>query len=135
MFVKYLDCEDYADIHNPDKEIENPTWNEIQKAILGLNGNTRSTVTIARDREDGYMGIGGGENGLYICFICSYLTGEEDWELCDPSKSTEQTVEMMTGQMTKKSLRSCIDLNSVLKAAETYANFGKRDRSLCWEML
>ena len=136
MFVKNLTYEDLTDVHGSIKEVENPTWDEIREVILGLNGDTRSTITIARDPEEGYMGIGGGaEDGLYICFICSYLPDEDDWTLCDPSKSADQYVKIMAGQLAGYALRSCVDLNSVLKAAEIYGKFGSTDQSLCWDKL
>lgn len=137
MFVRILYCEDYNEIPNGGREIEDPTWDNIRDAILELNGGNRSNLVLRKGYDDEYeelMGIGGGgDNGLYVCFIGSQKPGEPEWKLFDPSKISEEPIEIMAGQPTWYARSSCIGLDEVLKAAETYSKFGKRDETLSWE--
>jgi hypothetical protein len=139
MFVKVLFCEDYNDIPNCGKVIDNPTWENIRDAILELNGESKSTVVLRRGYDDEYeelMGVGGGgDQGLYICFMGSQKPDEPEWRLHDPSRVSEEPVEIVAGELTWYPRSSCVSLNEVLKAAETYSVFGERDKTLAWEAI
>ncbi|GAB1542553.1 hypothetical protein NUACC21_52270 [Scytonema sp. NUACC21] len=135
MFVKILSYENLND-KSRSVEVVNPTWSDIRDAILKLDGHYRSSISLMKDEDDEYeeyMGIGGGGNsGLYICFISTQNPNDCDWQLYDPSKSSSDSVEIIAGQKTWFALNVCVGINEILKASEAYARFGKKDESLYW---
>ena len=123
MYVKVLDYEHF----NPiviKKTIETPGWEDIQKEIIELKADNWSNVHLRKSNDDEYqefMAIRRFKNDLYECIISTQNPNKPDWELYDPSKLSEEP-----------DLSRCVNLNRVLKAAETYAEFGNRDPSLNW---
>lgn len=130
--------------------IDNPTWGQVKSNILALNGWDLYLVTFEKTYEEGkrkgdtkeFMAIaGGGLNQLYICQIYSYEGEYRDYEyegehseliLFDPSKSYEEKIEIMNVFLEFYPTARCLKLDIILVAAETYARFGKIDKSLHW---
>lgn len=122
-------------------DIMNPTWKQIENTILALDGWQLNTMTIGKEYEEeerkdetrDFMTIaGGGENKLYLCHIYSYESQYSEIMLYDPFKSWDEKIEIVNTFPEIYSAIRCVNLDSILVAAETYSRFGRRDKSLHW---
>lgn len=135
MFVQHVVAEDIdareSVSFSKDIVYENPTWEKVEALIKRLDGDRRSYLMMAASREDlseKILSIGGGNNGIYICF---YYDGDEYNiynQLCD----SDQEVDIFMGEMSRRSRKECVNLDSVLLAAKTFFEEGVRDPRLKW---
>ncbi|MGF1485817.1 MAG: hypothetical protein ACFBSE_01750 [Prochloraceae cyanobacterium] len=123
MYITILDYEHLNGILKKNRK-KNPTWEDIRDEIIQLKGDNWSSVYLRKEENDEFlefMGIRRFKDNLYECIIYTQDSNELEWELYDPSKLSAES-----------DLTRCVALNQVLKAAETYAKFGKRDPLLNW---
>lgn len=143
MYVTSL----YAEGEGSYIEKNNPSWEQIRSVIHALNGYHLSGLSIGKEYEEEkrkydtkeFMYIaGGGENRSYICNFYSYEDGygeEDDSELIlyDPSKSWKgEEIAIVDVFLNFHPPARCLNIDTVLVAAETYSRFGKLDKSLHW---
>lgn len=109
------------------------SWNEIEKAIKGLDGRSRTMVIIGHDfgGNEACMTVSGGL-GLYIAYIT--YDNISFHRLIDPNKSEESIDLTPGGEMGEFPAKFCIDLEKVLRAARMFSSEGKVDPSLDWEV-
>lgn len=139
MFVKYMSIEGY------DSEEEksfasydyDPTRSEIEDAIsnMEIDGVSGLYLSPEEDGNAGYMVIGGGESGKFLVAVeilqedkcgCYTLINNSN------SEPEEKVTMIVCSQVSTYSSRICVDLETVLKAAKTYAELGICDPSLDW---
>lgn len=118
--------------------VENPTWDDVERAIGALDADSCTEVMLSPAPPDGppegdhHMGIGGGKDGRYIV----YATEDNMlfWNLKDASKSADATpVRMSIGGQEGEYLESqCISRSGALTAARDYFERGQRTSSLEW---
>jgi hypothetical protein len=65
MFVVDMTTEKWIGNQNEGDLIENPSWNQVEKAIRELDGENQTLVTLGVN-EDTYMSIGGGKNKYIV---------------------------------------------------------------------
>jgi hypothetical protein len=140
MYITNLNAQD-----NTNKiYIKNPTWNQIRDTILALDGWDLNTILLEKNYEEKeqeneikeFMSIaGGGKNKLYLCNVFSYEGKHDEIVLYEPSKSWDETFEIMHIFPGNYPAIRCLNLDSILQAAKTYSCFGKRDKSLHWGYL
>lgn len=135
MFVHYVVAEDLEGRQPPsfskDVAYENPTWEEVETMIRRLDGDKRSYLMMAASRNDlaeKMLSIGGGQNGIYICF---YYDGDE-YNLHNPLCDSEEEIDVFMGELSRRSRKECVDLDSVLLAAKTFFEKGILDQRLEW---
>ena len=75
---------------------------------------------------------GGGENQLYLCKIYSYEDEYDEVWLYEPGKSWREEVEITDVFTGFYPPALCFEIDLILLAVETYANFGYRDKLLHW---
>jgi hypothetical protein len=134
-YVQVLIVEDVSidDPMGANRQVRNPTWEQIENAIESLDGKDRSTVIIGPlEPEQVFMVIGGGESGRLVCNV--FDNGRE-YAVTDPAKPSDKVVEVLLGQTTVRSFNEIVDLDSPLLAARTYAETGMRDERLTWKEL
>jgi hypothetical protein len=117
---------------------ENPTWEDVEGAILALDADTRTEVMLAPTAPQGppegdhHMGIGGGKDGM--CIV--YMTEDnlQFWNLEDPSKGEEtRRVRMLIGgQEGEYRQAQCVPREWALRAAREYVESGRRTADLTW---
>ncbi|OKH40415.1 hypothetical protein NIES2119_01975 [[Phormidium ambiguum] IAM M-71] len=130
MFVSNLTIENWVGNKDESTVIENPSWQEIETAILELNGKSKTLVTLGADEET-YMSIGGGEAGKYIVNVT--FDNMSFYNLVNFSKSQEIETLVVGGQAGDYPAKMCVDLQIVLLAAKTFAELGKLEESVTWE--
>ncbi|WP_449419902.1 Imm1 family immunity protein [Phormidium nigroviride] len=130
MIVLNLSVENWIGNRNQSCLIDNPTWQQIEKAILELDGKTKTLVTLGID-DDTYMSIGGGFCAKYI--VNATFDNISFQNLVDLSKSQAIEKLVVGGQEGNYSTQMCIELQVALLAAKTFAESGELDRSLSWE--
>lgn len=128
----YSEDDRIPDPNSPEKEQYNPSWPDIESAIRRLDGVHRSIVIIGKDDpEIDFMGIGGGANGLYRCFV---VTAEgNEVTLLNPDESSDQIIDIFMGQRTKVLAKECLHLSVVLAAAQSYAQNSQMNPALLWQ--
>lgn len=130
MFVSNLTIENWVGNKDEGSVIENPYWQQIETAILELNGKNKTLVTLGAD-EESYMSIGGGEAGKYIVNVT--FDNMSFYNLVNYSKSEKIENLVVGGQAGSYPAKMCIDLQTVLLAAKTFVELGKLEESVTWE--
>ena len=118
--------------------IESPRWEDVENAILSLDGTAVTEVMLAPAQPKGppdgdhHMGIGGGKNGMYIV----YMTEDNFnfWNLEDTTKSREDKsiIMLIGGQQGDYREAQCVPREWALKAAREYFDHGRRVDGLTW---
>jgi immunity protein Imm1 of predicted polymorphic toxin system len=127
LAVKRLDGPDDLD----SSERLNPSWNDIETAIRGLDGQTRTMVVLGIGNPVPHMGIGGGTNGQYILYETpDNLTFHN---LINPNADQSKVRLIAGGQESEYRAKLCVGLAEVLRAAKSYAESGQLDPTLNWE--
>ena len=130
MYIASMTVEDME--RGPDpKIVVQPSWNDVESALSRMDGNRRSIVTLDAPGDDcGFMGIGGGENGVYVCFVID-ADGDEI-RLIDPTVASHDTFEVYMGQTNVRSKNEAVDLITILAVAKTYAESGELNGDYAW---
>ena len=129
MFVSKFSVEDWQGNQNKGCVQLVKEWGEIEKAISQLDGHLKTLVTLEADGET-HMAIGGGKDKYLV-----YLTfdNEQFYYIIKPSKSEAEENLIVGGQEGSYPTKLCVDINTVLKAAKTFAEIGAMDKSVIWE--
>ncbi|WP_009631509.1 Imm1 family immunity protein [Synechocystis sp. PCC 7509] len=129
MFVSKFSTEDWQGNQNKGYVQLVKEWQEIEKAIAQLDGHYKTLVTLETDGET-HMAIGGGKNKYVV-----YLTfdNEQFYYIVEPSKSEAEENLTVGGQEGAYPAKLCIDINTALKAAKTFAEIGVMEKSVIWE--
>ena len=132
MFVSDLSVEKWVGNLDVSTLIENPTWQQIESAICELNGQTQTLVTLGDDEET-YMTIGGGAAGRYIVNVT--FDGMTFYNLVD--RSQPEKIQQLTigGELGNYSAKLCVNLQTALFVAKTFAQTGKLEESVTWQDL
>jgi hypothetical protein len=131
MILNKMYVEKWAGTREKGQMISSPSWDNVEAAIRGLDGKTKTSVFLYVT-EDRLMGIGGGNNGLYTVMIDApeFVAAQN---LVEPSKSGKEIMLVVGGQSAGYPERMCVDLSRVLQAARTFAEAGQAEGSLSWE--
>lgn len=104
-------------------------WTEIATAIKELDGHRKTLVTLEADSET-HMAVGGGA-GKYVVYLT--FDNETFHYLVDLSQPDLDNSLTVGGQEGVYPAKLCVDLDTALKAAETFAEFGTMEKSVIWE--
>ena len=114
----------------PEDKIEDPTWEQIESALLRLDGLKVTFVGLRGDRPDVHMGVGGGADGKYVVYAT--YDNLRFHTLLNPEASAG-TVSMITGrQRGEFEAEKCVSREAMLLAVRTFATLSERDKSLKW---
>ncbi|NEQ36787.1 MAG: hypothetical protein F6K40_11060 [Okeania sp. SIO3I5] len=131
MFVLDLSVEKWVGNQDEGDFIENPTWQQIESAIGELNGTSKTLVTLGADEEI-YMSVGGGAGGQYIVNVT--FDNLTFYNLVDLSQLEEVQQLVVGGQLGNYQAKICVDLQTALLAAKTFALAGELEESVSWEV-
>ncbi|MEH1946572.1 MAG: Imm1 family immunity protein [Nostoc sp.] len=129
MFIIKFSVEDWIGNQNKGCVEQAHSWKEIESAIRELDGHHKTLVTLETDSET-HMAVGGGL-GKYVVYLT--FDNESFHYLVDPSKSDIDEFVIVGGQEGVYPASSCVDLNTTLKAAKTFAELGTMEESVIWE--
>lgn len=122
--------EDWVGNQNKGLLQESQNWEDIETAIKDLDGRRKTLVTLETDGET-HMAIGG-QTGKYVVYVT--FDNENFYNLVDLSKSNAPDEFLVVGgQEGIYPAKLCVDLNTVLQAAKTFALLGKLEKSVIWE--
>lgn len=112
-------------------QTEHPNWVDIENAIRRLDGEDCSLLILGIGDPVPHMGIGGGEDGLYIV----YTTTDNMifYTLTNPQARSGKPLLVAGGQRGDYDNRVCVGLREVLLAAKTYALTGQNEATLVWK--
>lgn len=135
MFIKGLHFDNWVNgrdkgefIHDQNQGLN---WGMIEKILTELNGDNKTQVVLSKD-EDIYMGIGGGNSGLYNVYAT--FDNVSFFNLLDSSKSEDKIIQLVTGgQQGDFSANNCVGLEAMLEAAKLFALEGGINDSLNWQ--
>ena len=115
-----------------DREVDSPTWPDIEAAIRALDGQTRTEMYLHPHRGDPetYLAIAGGSGNHYLVFVCHHNKRFD--EAVSPD-APEGTVSMITGgQLGEFQFEDLVTLDEALEAAQVYHQSGRLAGSVKW---
>jgi hypothetical protein len=127
--ISQVEADEWIDGRNVGVRIECPKWDQIEEAIRRLDGWRKTLVVLSGDGVC-HMAIGGGEGGKYVAYIT--FDNEAFFSLVDPSKPDGVDMQVVGAQQGDYPARMCVNLDTALKAARTYADTGQLDGSVHW---
>jgi Immunity protein Imm1 len=129
MFISQYSVEHWQGNQNQAQIQPATVWAAIEAAILQLDGDRHTVVTLEAENE-AHMSVGGGPE-QYVVYAT--LDNEDFPYLFDPSRSaeSEETI-VVGGQAGIYPARMCVNLATVLKAARTFAERGQMESSVVW---
>jgi hypothetical protein len=138
LFVNYFWIEEHVPgVGTEDREVRNPTLEQIMDAISQLDGKSSSYVMFFPgdpDDPDGvFLAVSGGNEGRYVI---KHWSGEDGVEhtLIDPTVTSNETVEVIMVHPSDRDVREVLDLATAKKAAHVYATTGKLATDLHWQV-
>ncbi|MEH2453454.1 Imm1 family immunity protein [Nostoc sp.] len=129
MFISKFSVEDWIGNQNRGSVEQAQSWLEIEAAIKELDGHRKTLVTLETEGET-HMAIGGGIQ-KYVVYVT--FDNENFYYFVDLSKSNTDETVIVGGQEGVYPAKSCIDLNTTLKAAKTFAELGIMEESVIWK--
>jgi hypothetical protein len=129
MFISQFSTENWQGNQNHGQIQPATVWAEIETAILQLDGDRHTAVTLEAANE-AHMCVGGGPD-QYVVYAT--LDNEDFPYLVDPSRSAnpEATI-VVGGQAGLYPANRCVNLATVLKAAQSFAELGQMEPSAAW---
>lgn len=132
MYVKRVFYDDIRNAYDFEKEIEFPSWEDVERLIHKMDGKVLTQITMDNGNEDNYFCIGGGNEGLYNVFI-SENDNEIVWSLVN-SDNDLKTYKLVTGgQEGEFEGKLCVTIETVKKVAKYYYEKGKKHNDYMWE--
>jgi Immunity protein Imm1 len=129
MFISKFSVENWVGNQNKGFLKQAHFWPEIETAIKELDGHRKTLVTLEAEDET-HMAIGGGI-GKYVVYLT--FNNEDFHYLVDLSKSDEEMILVVGGQEGFYPAKLCVDLDTTIKAAKTFAELGTMEKSVIWE--
>lgn len=131
-FAQLLVAPRWTDSGVDDHEVESPTWLDVETAIRGLDGHTRSEVYLHphRANTETYMAVAGGSDNRYLVFVCH---GNERFDEAVTPGASDRTVGMVTGgQRGEFRLEDLVTLDQALEAGRIYHQNGGLAAGVSW---
>lgn len=129
MFISSFSVEDWQDNQNKGLVQLAKDWQQIEAAIKQLDGHHRTLVTLDAEGKT-HMAISGGE-GKYLVYLT--FNNEQFHYVVDLSNPDLEEILVVGGQAGIYPAKLCVDKDTALKAAKTFAEFGIMDKSVMWE--
>lgn len=128
VFDEWIGCEDFGG------NIEDINWEYAEKLILQMDGEKHTIITFSDVKEENYICIGGGNNGLYNVYA-----GLNDnailCELKNKNSKLKSEVELVTGgQFGLFSAEDCVTLDIAKIVIEKFFKSGEIFDELDWEI-
>ena len=120
-------------LHTGDGTVETPSWEQIEAAILAMDGSEATEVFLHPDREEPetYLSIFGGTHGRYgVC----YSHRNEWFEQVVTPDAPAAAVELTAGGQPAEYRRTeLVTLDEALTAARHFYRTGERGGALHWQ--
>jgi Immunity protein Imm1 len=129
MFVSKFSTENWVGNQNQGRVESLQDWTNVEASIKDLDGHQKTLVTLETDGE-AHMTIGGGTGKYVVYATFDNETFHYPVELSKPDLPESLVV---GGQEGVYSSKLCIDLNTALKTAKTFAELGTLEKSVVWE--
>lgn len=110
--------------------IVDPSWEDIASLIDSMDGDHIDSVILSQNSEDHYLGIGGGEDGIYICFIAEGNKYYRKWDNNKPDGTMEINV---GGQPGDFPIKMQCDIVSIKEIAKYYYCHSERNPQYDWK--
>jgi hypothetical protein len=129
MFISKFSVENWQGNLNKGSVQLVKNWQQIETAIHQLDGDRRTLVTLETEGET-HMAIGGGKDKYLV-----YLTfdNEKFYQVIEPSSPDVEQSLVVGGQEGIYPAKFCVDKNTAIKAAKTFAELGVIEKSVTWE--
>jgi hypothetical protein len=108
-----------------------PSWEQVKKAILSLDGERRTMVTLSdRQGGDSSMLISGQWNGRFM--VSATPNNYDFFSLIDRDRSNKKITLFVGGQNGDYEECRCVPLEWTLEAGEFYFETGELKPSMNW---
>lgn len=105
-----------------------PAWPDIEDALLHLDGDRSSLMTLGTDL--GCMTIGGSREGY---LVCATFDQENYHKAVDPARPAVTSEVRVNGRPRPCAAKSVVNRVVALQAARAFALDGRLEPSLLWE--
>jgi hypothetical protein len=131
MPISFLSSDSWRGNMDNGETIPNPTWEQVEATIRGLDGEKQTLVTLNAD-ENCYIMIGGGQKGKYV--VITTHDNVVFYNLTAQPEQKGQVVLVVGGQGGEYPAKMCVGLEEATKAARSFFENGSLDTSLLWEV-
>jgi hypothetical protein len=126
MFIKAME---YGPSAN-ESTIKFPTWDQVEAALRGLDGQTTDSVILALDGQS-YLGISGGEDNRFV--LAGYIESFGSF-ICASGVHEGPAVDVVVaGDFNSYASKNVIELHQALEAARALHERGVLSEHLKWE--
>ena len=129
MFISKFSVEDWQGSQNRGSVKTAKEWQQVEVAINQLDGLHRTLVTLEAEGET-HMAIGGGE-GKYLVYLT--FDNEQFHYVVRPYHQNIDESLVVGGQEGIYPAKLCVDKETAMKAAKTFAERGAMEKSVIWE--
>ena len=114
----------------PSQRLENPSVDDVEKAIRRLDGLTFTEVLLSDGESEGLLVTGGSE----CRYVCERIKGDSNWTLmnCD-SESADNSVAIIAGGPPDFPTNMVVSVEQVISAMRFFCETGELDSSQTWE--
>ncbi|MGL5032946.1 MAG: Imm1 family immunity protein [Microcystaceae cyanobacterium] len=129
MFISQFSRDNWQQNQNKETIQSANNWQTIENAIMALNGNQRTLVTLETEDET-HLAIGGGPTRFVV-----YVTFDNETfsYLVNPTYSNLEIQLVVGGQVGLYPIHQCVTIQAVLEVAKTFAELGKMNLAFIWE--
>jgi hypothetical protein len=118
----------FDSVDGPGKQIESPTFVDIENAILSLDGSSRTQVGMFFD-EDTFVQVGGGSD---LC-KCSIRANGKLYVLIDPSLTENEYVWVVDGQGDEIPRNECFKATDVVRVVKLFWDKRRLSDEFAWK--
>jgi hypothetical protein len=113
-----------------ESAMESPSWEQIECALLRMDGSKVTFVGVKGDRPDASITVGGGSDGKYV--VCATYDNLRFFTAVNPQATPGKILMVAAGQPSEFDLEKCVDQAAALRALRTFAWTGELDKSVKW---
>jgi hypothetical protein len=113
-----------------ERAVEDPTLEQIERALACLDGSKVTFVGIKGDRPDQSITIGGGTDGKYV--VSATFDNRRFFTVINPDAKPGRIAMPAGGQLSEFDATQCVDRPAMMQAVRTFVTTGELDKALKW---
>jgi hypothetical protein len=131
MYVQFMSADDRNMLGDEEDAVSNPTFAQIEQAILALDGKDRTTVILSPSAQsDEHMCIAGQWDQR--CMVYATVDNLEFFSLIDLTQSSDLITLLVGGQSGFYERIKCVPITWARDAAKVYFEDGVRAPAFEW---
>lgn len=129
MSAVVMQGDSWRGVLNDEWHVDDPSWDDVSRAIQRLDAKTFTMVTIQRPGEQ-HLSVGGG-GGQYVVYAT--FDNGDFWNLVSRTVDDGTVLLNAGGQDGEYPARQIVDLHQAQTAARAFFENTQLEPSLCWQ--